>query len=106
MFTLDGHDEDRDNFPWKGEPILRNGQYVGNVTCSTYGYTLKQIVCLGFISNGSDSDQPITVDYISDKDAHYEIVIGDRRYPAHASAYPPKIEATNLGFYLPRSVSI
>lgn len=100
MFTLNKHDEDRDNFPWKGEPIFRNGNYVGNVTSTAYGYTMGSIVCLGFIKHETPNAQ-VTLSYITAKNAKYDIAIGNKRYPAKVYAYPPKIEAANLGFYLP-----
>lgn len=101
MLTLTDHDEAKDNFPWAGEPIFRNGKYVGNVTSSAYGYTLGCNVCLGFIRNRDDESGIVTLPYITDKNAHYQIAIGNKLFSAKIYAYPPKIEATNLGFYLP-----
>ena len=98
MFTLTDHDEMCDNYPWRGEPIYRNGQYIGNVTSSAYGYTLGHMVCLGFINNPNGL---VNLSYITAKNAQYEIAIGKKRFTAKAHAYPPKIEAANLGFYLP-----
>lgn len=101
MFTLIGHDENRDNFPWSGEPILRNGKYVGSVTSVAYGYTIGAMVCLGYIRNAEVDNGVITPAYVTDRTAHYQIVIGNKSFSAKIYAYPPKIEATNLGFYLP-----
>lgn len=98
MFTLTDHDETCDNFPWRGEPIYRNGKHIGSVTSSAYGYTLSRMVCLGFISNPNGL---VNLSYITDKNAQYEVAIGSKRFNAKAYAYPPKIEAANLGFYLP-----
>lgn len=100
MFTLSDHNENTDYFPWRGEPIFRNGKYAGSVTSTSYGYTLNSIVCLGFIKH-EEPDTAISLPYITDKSAKYEISIGNKRYAAKVYAYPPKIEAANLGFYLP-----
>ena len=101
MLTLIDHDETIDNFPWSGEPIFRNDVYVGNVTSSAYGYTLGCNVCLGFIRNCEEEGGIVTLSYITDKNAKYEIAIGNKRFSCKIYAYPPKIEAANLGFYLP-----
>lgn len=35
-----------DAWPWGGEPIYRNGQYVGVTTTTGFGYTLNNLVSL------------------------------------------------------------
>ena len=38
-------------WPGGGEALYRNGEYVGAVTNSAYGFTLEKMVCLGFIQH-------------------------------------------------------
>jgi len=99
MFTLPELDVMKENLPWKGEPIFRNGKHVGTVTSSAFGYTLGHMVCLGFVSH--ENGLNVSASYITDRTASYEIGIGNKRHFAKPYAYPPKIEAANLGFYLP-----
>ncbi|KAF6031331.1 PDPR [Bugula neritina] len=101
MLTLDDHDIATDNFPWQGEPILRNGKYVGNVTSSSYGYTLERQVCLGYITNCESADGTVTMSYITDKTANYQVAIGNKLFSATMHAYPPKIVTPDYGFYHP-----
>lgn len=89
MFILDDHDTDLDFWPWWGEPIFRNGQYVGKTTSSAYSYTLERHVCLGFVHNFSEDDgeeQVVTTDFINR--GEYEIDIAGHRFQAKAKLYP------------------
>ncbi|XP_029061360.1 pyruvate dehydrogenase phosphatase regulatory subunit, mitochondrial [Monodon monoceros] len=89
MFILDDHDTDLDLWPWWGEPIYRNGQYVGKTTSSAYGYTLERHVCLGFVHNFSEDtgeEQVVTADFINR--GEYEIDIAGHRFQAKAKLYP------------------
>ena len=38
-------------WPGGGEALYRNGEYVGAVSNSAYGFTLEKMVCLGFIQH-------------------------------------------------------
>uniref|UniRef100_A0A8C5L137 Pyruvate dehydrogenase phosphatase regulatory subunit n=1 Tax=Jaculus jaculus TaxID=51337 RepID=A0A8C5L137_JACJA len=89
MFILDDHDTDLDLWPWWGEPIYRNGQYVGKTTSSAYSYTLERHVCLGFVHNFSEDsgeEQVVTADFINR--GEYEIDIAGQRFQAKAKLYP------------------
>ncbi|XP_037372029.1 pyruvate dehydrogenase phosphatase regulatory subunit, mitochondrial [Talpa occidentalis] len=89
MFILDDHDTDLDLWPWWGEPIYRNGRYVGKTTSSAYGYTLERHVCLGFVHNFSEDtgeEQVVTADFINR--GEYEIDIAGHRFQAKAKLYP------------------
>ncbi|XP_045047673.1 pyruvate dehydrogenase phosphatase regulatory subunit, mitochondrial isoform X4 [Desmodus rotundus] len=89
MFILDDHDTDLDLWPWWGEPIYRNGQYVGKTTSSAYSYTLERHVCLGFVHNFSEDtgeEQVVTADFINR--GEYEIDIAGHRFQAKAKLYP------------------
>lgn len=44
--TLEDHDDEIDPWPWGGEPIYRDGKFVGVTTTTSYAYTLKKIVSL------------------------------------------------------------
>jgi pyruvate dehydrogenase phosphatase regulatory subunit len=44
QLILQDHDHDIDLWPWGGEPIYRNGKYVGAVTTTGYGFTFKKQV--------------------------------------------------------------
>ncbi|KAH0619451.1 hypothetical protein JD844_000094 [Phrynosoma platyrhinos] len=89
MFILEDHDTDLDLWPWWGEPIYRNGQYVGKTTSSAYSYTLERHVCLGFIQNPDPETgeaQVVTPDYINR--GEYEIDLAGQRFQAKAKLYP------------------
>uniref|UniRef100_G1R948 Pyruvate dehydrogenase phosphatase regulatory subunit, mitochondrial n=1 Tax=Nomascus leucogenys TaxID=61853 RepID=G1R948_NOMLE len=89
MFILDDHDTDLDLWPWWGEPIYRNGQYVGKTTSSAYSYSLERHVCLGFVHNFSEDtgeEQVVTADFINQ--GEYEIDIAGYRFQAKAKLYP------------------
>jgi pyruvate dehydrogenase phosphatase regulatory subunit len=45
QLVLDDHDHRVDAWPWGGEPIYRNGQFVGVTTTTGYGYSLRNLVC-------------------------------------------------------------
>lgn len=44
QLLLEDHDCETDLWPWGGEPIYRNGKYVGMCTTTGYGYTFKKQV--------------------------------------------------------------
>lgn len=89
MFILEDHDTDLDLWPWWGEPIYRNGHYVGKTTSSAYSYTLERHVCLGFVHNldpESGEEQLVTPDFVNR--GEYEIDIAGQRFQAKAKLYP------------------
>jgi glycine cleavage system aminomethyltransferase T len=51
MLLLDNveHDLETQPWPWGGEPIYRDGKYVGSVTTTSYGFSLKKHVAIGFV---------------------------------------------------------
>ncbi len=65
-----------------GEPIVRNGEYVGYIRAGAYGHTLGGAVGLGFVEN----EAGVTPSYI--KSGNYEIEIAGTRYSAKASLRP------------------
>ncbi|XP_072374582.1 pyruvate dehydrogenase phosphatase regulatory subunit, mitochondrial isoform X1 [Scyliorhinus torazame] len=89
MFILDDHDTDLDLWPWWGEPIYRNGHYVGMTTSSAYSFTLARHVCLGFVhqyNENTGNKLVVTPDFINRGD--YEIEIAGQRFKAKAKLYP------------------
>lgn len=44
QLILQDHDPDLDLWCWGGEPIYRDGDYVGATTTTGYGYTFKKQV--------------------------------------------------------------
>ncbi|KAM6123626.1 pyruvate dehydrogenase phosphatase regulatory subunit, mitochondrial isoform 2-T4 [Phoenicopterus ruber ruber] len=89
MFILEDHDTDMDLWPWWGEPIFRNGRYVGKTTSSAYSYTLERHVCLGFVQHFDEKtgeELVVTTDFINQ--GEYEIDIAGQRFQAKAKLYP------------------
>lgn len=44
QLLLTDHDHELDMWSWGGEPIYRNGNYCGQTTTTSYGYTFKKQV--------------------------------------------------------------
>jgi pyruvate dehydrogenase phosphatase regulatory subunit len=44
QLIVQDHDHEIDLWPWGGEPIYRNGKYVGAITTTGYGFTFKKQV--------------------------------------------------------------
>ena len=98
QFLLDDHDLENDVWPWGGEPIFRNGKYVGQTTSTAYGFTLDRHVCLGYVADFDDKTGEanyITNDFIL-KGAKFEIDISGKRFPAKANIYPPKLAPAEI----------
>ncbi|XP_074028153.1 pyruvate dehydrogenase phosphatase regulatory subunit, mitochondrial isoform X1 [Leptinotarsa decemlineata] len=89
QLILQDHDYETDLWPWGGEPIYRNGKYVGMTTTTGYGYTFKRQVCLGFVENIDENGerQKVTNDYVTSGD--YEVDIAGIRYHAKANIHSP-----------------
>ncbi|CAL4075109.1 unnamed protein product, partial [Meganyctiphanes norvegica] len=109
QFTVNSKDfnVDTDIWPWGGEPIYRNGKYVGNITSSTYGFTIGKMVCLGFVRH--HEGKYVTPSYITDLSAAYTIDIAGRQVGVAASLTAPKIPVIKMdGFasYKPRTRGI
>ncbi|XP_045462429.1 pyruvate dehydrogenase phosphatase regulatory subunit, mitochondrial isoform X1 [Harmonia axyridis] len=78
-----------DLWPWGGEPIYRNGKFVGTCTTTGYGYTFKKQVCLGFIRNiGPNGElRKVTNDYVMS--GEYEVDIAGMKFPAKVNIHSP-----------------
>uniref|UniRef100_A0A2H1V324 SFRICE_023543 n=1 Tax=Spodoptera frugiperda TaxID=7108 RepID=A0A2H1V324_SPOFR len=91
QLLLTDHDHELDMWSWGGEPIYRDGNYCGQTTTTSYGFTFKKQVCLGFVEN-LDKDgvpQVINNDYVLS--GHYEIDIGGIRYAAKVNLHSPNL---------------
>jgi len=65
-----------------GEPIYRDGIWVGYVHSGAYGFTLGASVGLSMI----EADEPITAEYLAS--GEFKIEINDTRYAARVSVRP------------------
>lgn len=91
QLLLTDHDHELDLWSWGGEPIYRDGNYCGQTTTTSYGFTFKKQVCLGFVENlDANGDlQPITTDYVLG--GQYEIDIAGIRYAAKLNLHSPNL---------------
>ncbi|XP_029676057.1 pyruvate dehydrogenase phosphatase regulatory subunit, mitochondrial-like [Formica exsecta] len=112
LFVLDGMDLNKDVWAWGGEPLYRNGEFVGTVTSAGYGFLTEKLICLGFISlPGARSKQErhvITKDFIMNPTAHYEIDIAGTRFPAKPHIHPlpiPVLSSKLNQKYIPTPVT-
>ena len=109
MFLIDEnhHNEDKDPWPWGGEyicnfrfltertffvkliktflclgePIFRNGEFVGSLTTASYGFTLRKHIGIGYVKH--PEGETVSSKFV--KEGNYEIEIGGQRYPATVS---------------------
>lgn len=79
MFTLD----DEQAFAWGGEPILRNGKAVGELTSTAWSAVLGRMAVMGYVR----SAEPLTRDEAMQ--GSYEIDIAGHRFAATAQSRPP-----------------
>ncbi|XP_073975671.1 pyruvate dehydrogenase phosphatase regulatory subunit, mitochondrial isoform X2 [Rhodnius prolixus] len=91
QLLLNDHNEDTELWSWGGEPIYRDGRYVGATTTTAYGFTFKQQVCLGFIQKFDDTGkaQRVTNDYVLS--GNYEVDIGGVLYSAKVNLHSPNL---------------
>lgn len=91
QLLLNDHDSEIDIWSWGGEPIYRDGIYAGTTTTSSYGFTFKKQVCLGFVQNIDENGelQIVTNDYVLNGD--YEVEIAGIRFPAKVHLHSPNL---------------
>lgn len=79
QLLLNEHDPDVDYWSWGGEPIYRDGKFAGQTTTTTYGFTFKKQVCLGFVENYGENGelQTVTNDFVLS--GEFEVEIGGIR---------------------------
>ena len=81
QFQLKDFNKDRDYWPSGGEAVYRNGEFVGYVTNSAYGFSLLKMICLGFVQHPeSITGTARTIDnaWLLDRSAEWEINIAGR----------------------------
>lgn len=116
-FTLEDIDPDHHIWPWGGEPIYRNGEFVGSVTTAGYGFTLRKLIALGFISQPGLREEAarrhptyehrmVTSDFILDRSAVYHVDLASMRVRLRPHLHAPPMattqrqgHATNMRFH-------
>lgn len=73
--ALQEHDDN--NYPWGGEPILRNGSLAGSTTSACYSFKLGRPACLGYLQ-GEGQDAVV-------HDGRFEIDIAGNLFPVSVS---------------------
>ncbi len=99
QFHLLDYDKDNDLWPGGGEAVYRNGEYVGCLTNSAYGFTLKKMVCLGFVHHPDffkGIPQVLETSWLLDRKAIWSVNIGGQMVPAQIHLHPPKIPQFNI----------
>jgi len=94
QFHLEKFDKDKDIWPWSGESIYRNEEFVGSVTSSAYGFTLNKMVALGFVKNKDSltgESVPLDAGWINEKDTKWTIDIAGKMVPVSVHLHPPKM---------------
>lgn len=92
-------DKDKDLWPGGGEALYRNGEYVGHVTNSAYGFTLEKMVCLGFVQHPDTfkgEPKVISNSWLLDRKASWAINIAGQMIPLAIHLHPPKIPQFNI----------
>ncbi|XP_059094431.1 pyruvate dehydrogenase phosphatase regulatory subunit, mitochondrial-like [Tigriopus californicus] len=95
QFQLKSFNKDTQNWPWGGEAIFRNREFVGVVTNSAYGFTLKKMVCLGFVQHPETFKGHVTRldgNFFNDKSAEWFINVGGDMHPATCHLFPPTFQ--------------
>lgn len=91
QLVLDTFDSDNEDiWPWGGEPIYMAGgdNPVGMTTTCSYGFTLGQMVCIGYIRH------PHPTSFISNEfllDSKFEVEIGGKRFLARINLHSPQL---------------
>ncbi len=99
QFQLRDFNKDTDYWPSGGEAVYRNGEYVGFVTNSAYGFTLHKMICLGFVQhpdtiNGKEAT--IDLQWLLDKSAKWAINIAGKMVSANVNQRTRKIHLRSL----------
>lgn len=91
QLLLTDHDPDIDLWCCGGEPIYRDGVYCGQTTTTSYGFTFKNMVALGFVQNlnPDGTKNIVTNEYVLG--AEYEIEIAGIRYQAKVNLHSPNL---------------
>ncbi|EDW62674.1 pyruvate dehydrogenase phosphatase regulatory subunit, mitochondrial [Drosophila virilis] len=91
QLLLNDHDHEVDMWCWGGEPIYRDGVYVGMTTTTGYGYTFEKQVCLGFVRNIDAQGQELAVSNEYVLSGHYEVEVAGVRFEAKVNLHSPNL---------------
>ncbi|CAL1294307.1 unnamed protein product [Larinioides sclopetarius] len=93
QLVLEDHDKDVDIWPWGSEPIYVDGKCAGLTTTCGYGFTLKKMVCVGFVQNLDENGVPqvVTNDYLLKSD--FEVDICGTKFPAKVNIHSPNLSS-------------
>ena len=94
QFHLEDFNKDVDIWPWGDEAVYRNGEFVGFVTSTAYGFTLHKMVALGFVQHPSTlAGQPVPVQaaWVADRTASWTMDIAGRQVPISVHLHPPSL---------------
>ena len=80
LVSLTFQQYDDENFPWGGEPILKNGSVVGSITSTCYSFTSGRPISLGFLQ---DKEQDSNDSFVQEK--HFEVDVAGCLFPVTAS---------------------
>ena len=82
QFQCTSFQVEKDMYPWRGEAVYRNGDYVGVITNSAYGFTLGKMICLGMIQHPDTvkgiRDTILEESWLEDETAKWEINIAGK----------------------------
>ena len=76
----------------KNDLFYRNGEFVGFITSSAYGFTLHKMVALGFVQHPATlQGSPTAVEspWVNDKSAEWTIDIAGKQVPVSVHLHPP-----------------
>ena len=82
QFHLEDFNKDEDVWPWGDEAVYRNGEFVGFVTSTAYGFTLHKMVALGFVQHPSTLagvPVPVQAGWVADRTASWTMDIAGRQ---------------------------
>ncbi|GLV45115.1 uncharacterized protein CBL_14312 [Carabus blaptoides fortunei] len=93
LFHLNDIDPDKDIWPWGGEPLYRNNEFVGTVTSAGYGFTADKLVCLGFIQRpkSDTTSRIVNAEYSLSRDAVYKVDIAGYKFRLTPYLHAPHI---------------
>ena len=112
QLILKDHDKYSDPWPFRGEPIFRNGKFAGIITSAAFGYSLDSQVLMGYVMDidPATGQKRFMKDnsFVNGKDASWEVQIAGRKFQAKASTYPialPPAAPSRMYVYKPTPTS-
>ena len=93
QFQLVDFDKDNDIWPWGGESVYRNEEFVGSITSAAYGFTMQKMVALGFVKHPSTMNGKKTQlenSWFEDPSAKWTIDIAGKQVKATIHLHSPQ----------------